>query len=1330
MPAPALTAVTYIDPWGPTPPATFQAGLVVQASRSGAPAGSVLAAQILQGSTQVGVAVGSTPTSVRVIPIAPLSATIPYFMQAQWVAAGTQPNTINWSDSSSIVSAPVITSGADIINGSFQGQQLVVHWSLFAGGTPPTGGVVQIFDDQANAASTFVFGPGVSGSTTFSPTAGHTYTAYIQGLLPISPATVGGFSQPFSTGPLSGPIQVPAFGPAISSVTYDGTTLSASWTAVAMSSLPVATIEYILCILSENSVVATFLAGPNGGRAAIDLPKTGTNLQVAGRVCFDRLAGPLGPAQSIISLTPQISAVTSSSSPTQGNTRISVTLEAIAVPSGGQLQVQLVIDGVPGSPQVATGSPPTVIFDQAISTTSTVKAQAYVSSTGSMGPVSTPETAIITAPANVIATYDGLNLTVVWDTMQSSSVTNYEITVSGNGVVAVLNTGPEAFLQTVINLDLTTAPKVTVQAFGRKTAGLISPATTITLPAVTAPAINGMVYDGTNLTLAWNSAVLPYLTGYIVALSGGVTATYQTGPETSLTIPLAPSAAATTTAAVTGVSAMRNTAASTAVAVITTVPTITTVSVSGATVTMAWTAPAAPASATFMAQLLDGDTVVATASGTSTGATLTLPSPASASYAVRAHVESGVGRGPGSAVVAVLQTEPTLTFAAIQDAVLSVQWAPVCCVGVAGYLVTVAAGTGTPFSVGSSGTEIAIELPSSDLAGGSVTVAAVGVNTTSPAVSHNIVEAYHVASGSYDGTTLRVTLSGSPSPAPALVWIDVVSNGIVLARTSIAGAPGPDTPVALALTPATPAVVRATGVGAGTITPAGTATAIPTSRPKGVSAKYDGTNMHVAWEAVPDPGITGYLVSIASSQATPVYVTDVLETSIAVSLSLPFAKTVAVLVQAAVQISGSNLLTGPAGTAVPELAGYLRSISAPASSQPPYLYRIGDYESLAGVSTGNIVAYLANPFAGPGTPTVPPGTGQIFQLSPSPQGSTLPYQLVIDKSVWTSFGADSVRASLRQTYRSFLTTVEQTGVMPWAIRLVRQIIAEAMPQTFDETLYYRYGVWRDTTLRLLDLEPGLQLKISGAFYQLIRGGSQDPLNGFIAGGGETYSIAEAVPDGFGGTLPAGPARTLTVDAFLSLLFPGGTGATTNIAAGSIDFFQSGNRQTYYRLFYPSSFPDSSSVGSSQITSNIAVIGAATWQILESVTDQYAQTGFFPPSGNYFSAYFRGRTMLSPLIAVTVGGAPRWIPLGTTLRQILCALGLGVWTGSAGGETAELLRPVSSLFDEPFGGKTLRFEPVDLSDAAVAALNPPLWPLDLPLLGGDTISVPGFSSVSG
>ena len=128
MATPSFQSVMFIDPWG-TVPSGIQAGVQVTISNgASAPSGSVVIARLLQNGAAVAYGTGGTPGFVLVVPPGPLTAAIPYQVQAQWVPQGTNPATASWTGTG-VVTAPVITSGVGIVSGSVAASTVSFAWA-------------------------------------------------------------------------------------------------------------------------------------------------------------------------------------------------------------------------------------------------------------------------------------------------------------------------------------------------------------------------------------------------------------------------------------------------------------------------------------------------------------------------------------------------------------------------------------------------------------------------------------------------------------------------------------------------------------------------------------------------------------------------------------------------------------------------------------------------------------------------------------------------------------------------------------------------------------------------------------------------------------------------------------------------------------------------------------------------------------------------------------------------------------------------------------------------------------------------------------------------
>jgi hypothetical protein len=59
----------------------------------------------------------------------------------------------------------------------------------------------------------------------------------------------------------------------------------------------------------------------------------------------------------------------------------------------------------------------------------------------------------------------------------------------------------------------------------------------------------------------------------------------------------------------------------------------------------------------------------------------------------------------------------------------------------------------------------------------------------------------------------------------------------------------------------------------------------------------------------------------------------------------------------------------------------------------------------------------------------------------------------IEEKIWDFAVETPIRYNIRQAYENFLIGLENAGLQPEAIHIVKAGIAEAMPMTFDEVMY-------------------------------------------------------------------------------------------------------------------------------------------------------------------------------------------------------------------------------------------------------------------------------------
>jgi hypothetical protein len=155
------------------------------------------------------------------------------------------------------------------------------------------------------------------------------------------------------------------------------------------------------------------------------------------------------------------------------------------------------------------------------------------------------------------------------------------------------------------------------------------------------------------------------------------------------------------------------------------------------------------------------------------------------------------------------------------------------------------------------------------------------------------------------------------------------------------------------------------------------------------------------------------------------------------------------------------------------------------------------------------------------------------------------------------------------------------------------------------------------------------------------------------------------------------------------------------------------------------FPSSNTSGNAGIAGNILIIGADYFADLEGATEQYVLNDNFNGYDKKITiTRFRGRAVITPEIPVEVNNSVRFVPVGTTVRQLLSAYGGGVspTTGFLGDFRFE--RAVNSVVDNlsqaaatPMAVHT---NPVRYADAPMSTYNGGVDYFDLPLIQGDAL----------
>jgi hypothetical protein len=491
--------------------------------------------------------------------------------------------------------------------------------------------------------------------------------------------------------------------------------------------------------------------------------------------------------------------------------------------------------------------------------------------------------------------------------------------------------------------------------------------------------------------------------------------------------------------------------------------------------------------------------------------------------------------------------------------------------------------------------------------------------------------------------------------------------------------------------------------------------AAPVGVPPGnVSVAWNGRQAAVSWEPLAMPQVTGYLITILDG-ANAVQALWTAGHSALLDVAFDAARSFTAVVRAtteggAGQPSNAVSLFQP-GTFV-------------SSSGYPYVFPAVTAALTPQDMAHDITVYLPSL----GTLQDLPLTQGAFTLAAnqdSGTNTTFPYLLslpaMIDGTLSEAWNFDAVpRAQLQSDYVAFLKGAENSaGASPAGIAALQEAISRTMPQTFQETLYFAYGL--DLANNWADLRPGMVIRVAyDAFINIPGATSPRWLTGFSGGPIVDYDVA-------GYLTPIGEWR-LGLDAFFAQVVANGVmgvdppefSAPQQTEAGladAADLFFPAFRQPFYRLFFPSSLMSPSSTGNVVVSSNFAIAAAPNFTLLNNANN-------YPAQGNTV-AYFRGRAVVRLCIRVVVNGVEEIVPIGTTVGNILERYGRRAPSAMLALDGLKLDRSLGVAVLNPaapyaIGGSV----PVRLDWRTMPLYQARGDALSLPLLHGDRLTIGG------
>lgn len=1056
--------------------------------------------------------------------------------------------------------------------------------------------------------------------------------------------------------------------PVITRVRYDGGVLAVSWTGPDKPSPPV---TYVLVLLEDGRpLVRDWVEATTSATIAFDpLPGRSYACQVEMYIG----GGPHATPSNLVDvITDFVTVDRAETDPATG--ALTLFWESV-----DEFLVQLVVNGAAPDPQppypagggsfrVEHPPPPGATVAAALAR---VGADPLVVSIGPYG----PGFAVPTERPELLAVgYDAGLLSVAWSAVPGADA--YRVSVlTDREVSAVEVAAPATTAEWAPGIPDRGSYRVVVQAVGVSGSGPASAPLGIPLGA---PTVTGVTSNGATVAIELEPPDLAP-TGYAaVLLRDGVPVRRETLAPAS-TVSLA-------------VPEPRPRGAAYAVSVRAQV---------GRSVGPAATAPAVPATADVAAVVCDANLVVTAASGHLAGgvpieavlladgvpgepkrvgpggtAVFAVP-PGRVTVAVRGC--DGLATGPWSVPIFAPTGAPGLTLARADGGRVELAWT-----GPPDGTYLVAVGDTTQLTRGRTA-----ELP---LTGDQATVAQVAGVARGPVTVLDLVAVGPRLTAVAVGADRSATLAYAPPQAPTLTWLRPVLrwDGTEVELPDQAAGAGPLTltlpdGIPNTATVALRGVAGELGVAVG---PRGEAAVLLTVAPGGVRVAYDGSALRVCWAALASPLVDGYRVILTAGGTE-----TVLGDTTASSGSWP-----------------ADIADATATVTVRGLAGL--ALGAPSVPVPVYTEALVIGASFLAPQRGpKLTAFeltLGLPELFPARRTEPVELPLDFVLAPA---ATEPYAYTLripaSSKVW-QFGAG--RPDVIAKWGEALSELEALDLTPYGLAALTEAVSRSMPQTFAETLYFAYGLRFDEGY--LDLRPGLVLRVEYESYQTVP--ADTAVSGFITGGVADYEVA---------SYDNGGTWTNGLDAFLAqLTLLGGVEVPDPSwresgqlygSGGVLDLFAAPLEQPYARLVFPPTLESSlpSVKGSLRPQDNFVLLAAAGLEELDQATREIrARTS---PTG-VAAAYLRGRAVIRALVRVAVNGAPRLMPVGTTLGNLLASEGRRPPAVQVPltGVTVHRPRTAAALADGPAGDWPVLpgWQPRD--PAA----------LDLPLLHGDRIEI--------
>lgn len=279
-------------------------------------------------------------------------------------------------------------------------------------------------------------------------------------------------------------------------------------------------------------------------------------------------------------------------------------------------------------------------------------------------------------------------------------------------------------------------------------------------------------------------------------------------------------------------------------------------------------------------------------------------------------------------------------------------------------------------------------------------------------------------------------------------------------------------------------------------------------------------------------------------------------------------------------------------------------------------------------STGGVISYRGEGFGTRGFCVVLPNSGVTEDVIKS----DFKFEKASNK---VTVSADNPS---RDDYLEWMKQLFDKGLTVEAYYKIRDIFSRLLTTTEADRIWYMAGIDM-SALKRADILPGMTMRVESAQYMPQTRSTADYLAGYVPSSVADYTIGLD-----GGYLTASPYLNKTLGHFPYMSEPYAN-PMFHASAGGLDFNNIDMKQPFWALSYPEEFPRSESESNLYTTANTVLF--ALPKFIDTLTlDSEIQ----------YHMVFRARCTVSLFCTIFVNSAPRLIPVGTTVGDLLSSLG--------------------------------------------------------------------------